>query len=69
MPRTLKELSSLREVPYKEIVSLCRYLSGHSPFETKHGIKGAEFENVLVVVGRGCCDLQIVLGRIHLLFT
>ena len=24
-----------------------------NPFETKHGVKGAEFENVLVVVGRG----------------
>lgn len=27
--------------------------AGHSPFETKHGVKGAEFENVLVVIGRG----------------
>ncbi len=53
MPRALKELSDLRAVPYQEIVALCRYLSGHSPFETKHGVKGAEFENVLVVVGRG----------------
>ena len=53
MPRMLKELRALRAVPYQEIVSLCRYLSGHSPFETKHGVKGAEFENVLVVVGRG----------------
>lgn len=53
MPRALKELGDLRTVPYREIVALCRYLSGHSPFETKHGIKGAEFENVLVVVGRG----------------
>jgi DNA helicase II / ATP-dependent DNA helicase PcrA len=53
MPRALKELSDLRSVPYREIVALCRYLSGHSPFETKHGVKGAQFENVLVVVGRG----------------
>ncbi len=53
MPRALKELRDLRAVPYQEIVVLCRYLSGHSPFETKHGVKGAEFENVLVVVGRG----------------
>src|SRR3989338_8032855 len=36
-----------------EIISLADYLTGHSPFETKHGVKGAEFENVLVVVGRG----------------
>ena len=53
MPRALKELGNLRAVPYQEIVALCRYLSGHSPFETKHGVKGAQFENVLVVVGRG----------------
>ena len=53
MPRALMELNKLRSVQYREIVSLCRYLSGHSPFETKHGVKGAEFENVLVVVGRG----------------
>lgn len=53
MPRALKELRDLRAVAYREIVALCRYLSGHSPFETKHGVKGAEFENVLVVVGRG----------------
>ncbi len=53
VPRALIELGNLRAVPYQEIVALCRYLSGHSPFETKHGVKGAEFENVLVVVGRG----------------
>ena len=53
MPRPLRELVGLRAVPYREIVALSRYLSGHSPFQTKHGVKGAEFENVLVVVGRG----------------
>ncbi|NLZ18529.1 MAG: UvrD-helicase domain-containing protein, partial [Desulfobulbaceae bacterium] len=52
-PRPLRELAKLRAVAYQEIAALCRYLSGHSPFETKHGVKGAEFENVLVVVGRG----------------
>ena len=35
MPRGLKELGDLRAVPYQEIVALCCYLSGHSPFETK----------------------------------
>ncbi len=53
MPRALLELEKLRAVPYKEIISLTAYLSGYSPFETKHGVKGAEFENVIVVVGRG----------------
>lgn len=53
MPRKLVELEALRAVPYQEITALARYLTGHSPFETKHGVKGAEFENVVVVVGRG----------------
>ena len=43
----------LHGTPYSEVQALCRYLDGHSPFETKHGVKGAQFENVLVVVGRG----------------
>lgn len=53
MSRVLNETKNLRRVPYQEIVALSNYLLGHSPFETKHGVKGAEFENVLVVVGRG----------------
>lgn len=53
MPPALTELEALHAVPYQEIVALARYLDGHSPFETKHGVKGAEFENVIVVVGRG----------------
>ncbi|HHJ3229794.1 TPA: 3'-5' exonuclease [Vibrio parahaemolyticus] len=28
------------------------YIS-HTPFSTKHGVKGTEFDNVLVVLGRG----------------
>ncbi|SPA53803.1 UvrD-helicase domain-containing protein [Cupriavidus taiwanensis] len=53
MPRVLEELQKLRGVAYSEVKALRRYLDGHSPFETKHGVKGAEFESVLVVVGRG----------------
>lgn len=49
----LVELSKLHNINYQEIISLTNYLNGFSPFETKHGVKGAEFENVLVVVGRG----------------
>lgn len=38
---------------YTELIALDRFIDGHTPFATKHGVKGAEFENVLVVVGRG----------------
>lgn len=49
----MKELHALHAVSYLEIIALCKYLDGHSPFETKHGVKGDQFENVLVVFGRG----------------
>lgn len=51
--RTLREIGNLRAVPYREVVQLAEYLNEHTPFSTKHGVKGAEFENVLVVLGRG----------------
>lgn len=53
MTRSLAEYEKLRAVSYKEIISLADYLTGYSPFETKHGVKGAEFENVIVILGRG----------------
>ena len=53
MPQSVAELEKFRDVPYAEVRAFRRYLDGHSPFETKHGVKGAEFENVLVVIGRG----------------
>jgi DNA helicase-2/ATP-dependent DNA helicase PcrA len=53
MPPRLSEIERLHVVAYAEISALRRYLDGSSPFETKHGVKGAEFENVLVIVGRG----------------
>lgn len=57
----VKELHDLHEVPYQEIIALCKYLDGHSPFETKHGVKGDQFENVLVVFGRGWNDYDFNL--------
>ena len=51
--RSLSELGKLRAIPYKEVVFLAQFLSEHTLFSTKHGVKGAEFENVLVVLGRG----------------
>lgn len=52
-PRRVTQLRRLRNVPYTEIIALDRFIDGHTPFATKHGVKGAEFENVLVIVGRG----------------
>jgi DNA helicase-2/ATP-dependent DNA helicase PcrA len=51
--RTLKQIEKLRPLPYSELIALAEFINDHTPFSTKHGVKGAEFENVLVVLGRG----------------
>lgn len=48
-----KKLSKLRSVKYSEVSNLSEYIDAKTPFSTKHGVKGAEFDNVLVVCGRG----------------
>ena len=51
--RRVTQLRKLRAVSYAEVIALDRFIDGHTPFATKHGVKGAEFDNVLVIVGRG----------------
>ena len=51
--RAVERLKALRAVSYSEIAPLARFIGEKTLFSTKHGVKGAEFENVLVVVGRG----------------
>lgn len=51
--RSLLEMNNLRDIAYSEVIALSNFLSDSTPFNTKHGVKGAEFENVLVVCGRG----------------
>lgn len=41
---------AVMDVPYREVVSFAKYVNENTPFSTKHGVKGAEFENVLVIV-------------------
>lgn len=43
----------LRDVKYQEVVNLVHFVDGFTPFATQHSVKGAEFENVLVVFGGG----------------
>jgi len=40
----------LLAVPYSEVVSFERFTNDHTPFSTKHGVKGEEYENVLVII-------------------
>lgn len=41
---------SLMNLKYEEFIYLYEYIEESTPFSTKHGVKGAEFENVLVVI-------------------
>lgn len=41
---------ALLKVQYQELISLDSYIEESTPFSTKHGVKGAEFDNVLIVI-------------------
>lgn len=49
----LKRYSKLRDVPYKEVIEIAKFIEKQTAFATQHSVKGAEFENVLVVLGGG----------------
>lgn len=49
----LQRYSKLRDIPYGEVVELVKFIEKQTPFATQHSVKGAEFENVLVVLGGG----------------
>ncbi len=41
---------SLMDIEYQEVIKINNYIKEYTPFSTKHGVKGAEYENVLVVI-------------------
>lgn len=51
--KLVSKLMKLKSVKYSEVIELAKYIDDKTPFSTNHGVKGAEFENVLVVCGRG----------------
>ena len=55
--RDVEFYKSLMEVSYLEVQSFYSYLSEGTVFKTKHGVKGAEFENVLVVIDDAAWNL------------
>lgn len=41
------------EIPFSQFQELYKYLEGNTPFSTQHKTKGAEYENVLVILDNG----------------
>lgn len=53
-----KELySKVMDVSYIELVNFYNYRNKFSPYSTQHGIKGAEFDNVFVVLDNGSWNM------------
>src|SRR3546814_14456169 len=62
-PRRVTQLRNLREVPYAELIAVDAFIDGHTPFATKHGVKGAEFEKDRKSVVEGkCVSVRVDLG-------
>lgn len=51
--KSLRRHLQLRDVAYKELVALVDFINGFTPLATQHSVKGAEFENVLVILSAG----------------
>ena len=46
-------IKSLKNIQYSEVIELSKYIDDQTPFSTNHGVKGAQFENVIMICGRG----------------
>ena len=45
--------AQVMNIKYGELVNLYEYVNKHSPYSTQHGIKGAEFNDVFVILDNG----------------
>ncbi|MGO8247992.1 UvrD-helicase domain-containing protein [Rhizobium johnstonii] len=52
-PSSLKRYRLLRDASFSEITALADFINGFTPFATQHSVKGAEFDDVLVVLSSG----------------
>lgn len=43
----------IKSLPFTQVMAYFNYYNDFSPYSTQHGIKGAEFENVLVIMDNG----------------
>lgn len=48
-----EQFDSVKDLSYQEVANLFEYRSQHSPYSTQHGVKGAEFENIFVILDNG----------------
>lgn len=60
--------AQVMSIKYDELVNLYEYINKHSPYSTQHGIKGAEFNDVFVILDNGNWNnynYEQLLGTVH----
>jgi DNA helicase-2/ATP-dependent DNA helicase PcrA len=48
-----KLYDQVKNINYGELIHIYEYRKEYSPYSTQHGVKGAEFDNVFVVLDNG----------------
>ncbi len=48
-----KKINDLMSIEYSEVINASKYVNNETIYRTDHGVKGEEFENVLLIIGRG----------------
>ncbi len=55
-------VAGLREIPYSEVIAFSHFRDERTPFSTQHGVKGTEYDDVIVVVDDGAWN-QYDMGQ------
>lgn len=53
-----KTIASLYSIEYKEVLKAIEFFQPDAEFSTDHGVKGEEYDNVFLVMGRGWNDYK-----------
>ncbi len=53
-----KSIKSFYDIPYSEVLKAIEYFKPEADFSTDHGVKGEQYDNVFLVIGRGWNDYK-----------
>lgn len=53
-----KSINTLYEIPYSEMLKAIEFFKPEAEFSTDHGVKGEQYDNVFLVLGRGWNDYK-----------
>ena len=48
-----EQYEKMKSIKFSEIISLYNYRNEYSPYSTQHGVKGAEYDNVFIMLDNG----------------